>query len=227
VPAGDGNGFTWRSFAYFAVNKLFRFLAMNKSHDIYLASASPRRRELLEQIGVRYALLRLEVPEVRDPAESPEEYVLRVALAKARAGHALLEAGDMTPVLGADTEVVCDGEVLGKPQGRDEAIAMLHRLAGREHLVLSAVAVVRGEEEQSRLSVNHVRFRPLGDDEVLAYWHTGEPADKAGGYAIQGRAATFIERLEGSYSGVMGLPLYETAQLLECFGITVLGGYGE
>jgi septum formation protein len=187
---------------------------MHKSHDIWLASASPRRRELLAQIGVSYSVLKVDVPELRDPAESPEEYVLRVALAKARAGYALLDGGDPRPVLGADTEVVLDGEVLGKPPGRDEAIAMLRRLAGRDHLVLSAVAVVRGDEEQSRLSVSHVRFRPIGDDEALAYWHTGEPADKAGGYAIQGRAAMFIERLEGSYSGVMGLPLFETAQLL-------------
>lgn len=192
---------------------------MNKSHDIWLASASPRRRELLEQIGVRYALLQVDVPEVRDPAESPEEYVLRVALAKARAGYALLDDGDARPVLGADTEVVLDGEVLGKPPGRDEAIAMLQRLAGRDHLVLSAVAVVDGAREQSRLSVSHVRFRPIGDDEALAYWHTGEPADKAGGYAIQGLAAMFIERLEGSYSGVMGLPLFETAELLRKFEI--------
>jgi septum formation protein len=200
---------------------------MNKNPDIYLASASPRRRELLGQIGMRYELLRVDIPEVRDSAESPEEYVLRVALAKARAGRARLVAGNTTPVLGADTEVVINGEVLGKPRDRDEAIAMLQRLAGREHLVLSAVAVVSGEEERSRLSVSHVRFRPIGDDEALAYWHTGEPADKAGGYAIQGRAALFIERLEGSYSGVMGLPLFETAQLLESFGLAVRGGCGE
>jgi septum formation protein len=196
---------------------------MSQSPELYLASASPRRRELLEQIGVAYQLLQVEVPERRDPAESPEEYVLRVALAKARAGHALLAAADVRPVLGADTEVVIDGEVLGKPQGRDEAIAMLQRLAGREHLVLSGVAVVSAEQEQSRLCVSHVRFRPIGDDEALAYWHTGEPADKAGGYAIQGRAALFIERLEGSYSGVMGLPLFDTAQLLRQYGIYPLG----
>ncbi|MCW8919740.1 MAG: Maf family nucleotide pyrophosphatase [Gammaproteobacteria bacterium] len=196
---------------------------MNSPHDIYLASASPRRRELLAQLGVAYSLLRVDVPELRDPAESPEEYVLRVALAKARAGYALLDANEARPVLGADTEVVLDGEVLGKPSGREEAIAMLQRLAGREHLVLSAVAVVGGAREQSRLSVSHVHFRQIGDDEALAYWHTGEPKGKAGGYAIQGRAAIFIQRLEGSYSGVMGLPLYETAQLLMQFGIAPLG----
>lgn len=192
------------------------------SPQIYLASASPRRRELLEQIGVGYALLRVDVPEVRDPHESPEEYVLRVALAKARAGLALLAQDDSRPVLGADTAVVLDGEVLGKPRDCDDAIAMLQRLAGREHLVLSAVALVSPEQAHSRLSVSHVRFRPIGGDEALAYWHTGEPADKAGGYAIQGLAAMFIERLEGSYSGVMGLPLFETAQLLARFGIVLL-----
>jgi septum formation protein len=191
---------------------------MKSSHDIYLASASPRRRELLAQIGVGYELLRVDVPERRDPAESPEEYVLRVALAKARAGLALLDSGDRHPVLGADTEVVLDGEVLGKPRDRDDALAMLQRLAGREHLVLSGVAIVSREQVRSRLSVSHVRFRPIGDAEALAYWHTGEPVDKAGGYAVQGQAAMFIERLEGSYSGVMGLPLFETAQLLAQFG---------
>lgn len=195
---------------------------MKPQHDIYLASASPRRRELLGQIGVRYELLKVDVPELRDPAESPEEYVLRVALAKARAGSALLNADDSHPVLGADTAVVLGHEVLGKSRDRDDALAMLRRLAGREHLVLSGVALVGGDQEQSRLSVSHVRFRPIGDDEALAYWHTGEPADKAGSYAIQGLAAMFIERLEGSYSGVMGLPLFETAQLLQGLGIETL-----
>lgn len=195
---------------------------MKLQHDIYLASASPRRRELLGQIGVRYELLNVDVPELREPAESPEEYVLRVALAKARTGSALLKADDSHPVLGADTAVVLGHEVLGKPRDRDDALAMLRRLAGREHLVLSGVALVSGDQEQSRLSVSHVRFRPIGDDEALAYWHTGESADKAGSYAIQGLAAMFIERLEGSYSGVMGLPLYETAQLLAQFGIVPL-----
>jgi septum formation protein len=196
---------------------------MNSPYDIYLASASPRRRELLAQIGVSYGLLQVDVPEVRDPAEGPEAYVLRVALAKARAGRALLDGADNRPVLGADTEVVLDGVVLGKPRDREDAVSMLMRLGGREHRVLSGVAVVRGDEDQSRLSVSHVHFRQIGDDEALAYWHTGEPADKAGGYAIQGRAAMFIERLEGSYSGVMGLPLFETAQLLRQFGLVPLG----
>lgn len=194
---------------------------MNKTHDIYLASASPRRRELLEQIDIAYRQLMVEVPEVRKPDEVPEMYALRVALEKARAGRATLAADDPLPVLGADTAVVIDGEVLGKPRGRSEALAMLARLSGQWHQVMSAVAVVGAYgEEGSRLSVSSVLFREIAQTEAVAYWETGEPRDKAGGYAIQGRAAVFVERLEGSYSGVMGLPLFETAALLEQFGIT-------
>jgi septum formation protein len=196
---------------------------MNAEYDIYLASASPRRRELLEQIGVRYRLLQVDVPEVPQPGEVPEMYVLRVALEKARAGRAALTADDNMPVLGADTEVVIDGEVLGKPAGREDALAMLARLSGREHQVMSAVALIGTDgEEQSRLSVSSVRFRIVSRAEAEAYWQSGEPRDKAGGYAIQGLGALFIERLEGSYSGVMGLPLFETAELLERVGIVPL-----
>lgn len=193
---------------------------MNKTYDIYLASASPRRRELLEQIGVRYRQLLVEVPEVQEPDEVPEMYVLRVALEKARAGRAVLTPDDRMPVLGADTAVVIDGEVLGKPTGREDAYAMLSRLSGHRHQVMSAVALVGPDgDEQSRLSVSTVQFRDVTEEEAAVYWETGEPADKAGGYAIQGHAAVFIERLEGSYSGVMGLPLFETAELLGQFGI--------
>lgn len=196
---------------------------MNSEHDIYLASASPRRRELLDQIGIRYRLLSVDVPEVPEPGEAPEMYVLRVALDKAKAGHACLATDDPAPVLGADTAVVIDGEVLGKPRGRDDALAMLRRLSGQTHQVMSAVALVDGDGiAHSRLSVNAVTFRTLSGEEAEAYWGTGEPVDKAGGYAIQGRAAMFIERLEGSYSAVMGLPLFETAELLSECGIKVL-----
>lgn len=193
---------------------------MNKTHDIALASASPRRRELLEQIGVSYRQVFVDVPEVLEPDEVPEMYVLRVALEKARAGRATLEAGDETPVLGADTAVVIDGTVLGKPRDRSDALAMMGRLSGQWHQVMSAVAVVGAVgEEHSRLSVSSVLFREVSEKEAAAYWETGEPQDKAGGYAIQGRGAVFVERLEGSYSGVMGLPLFETSALLEQFGI--------
>jgi septum formation protein len=151
-------------------------------------------------------------------------YVLRVALEKARAGRAALAARDSRPVLGADTEVVVDGAVLGKPSGREDALSMLARLSGREHQVMSAVALVGADgEEQSRLCVNTVQFRAVSREEAEAYWESGEPQGKAGGYAIQGLGALFIARLDGSYSGVMGLPLFETGELLERVGIVQLG----
>ncbi len=185
--------------------------------DLYLASSSPRRRELLEQVGVAYRVLPVDVPEVLHPGEAPEEYVLRLALAKARAGRDAL-AGAAGMVLGADTAVVVAGEVLGKPADRAAALAMLARLSGRVHQVLSAVALVAGEREESRLSVSRVSFRPIEPAEAAAYWASGEPADKAGAYAIQGRGALFVTHLEGSYSGVMGLPIFETAELITRFG---------
>lgn len=192
---------------------------------IYLASASPRRRELLEQIGVRYRLLCVDIPEQPGAGESPEEFVLRLALEKARAGRELLKSGDNYPdtggpVLGADTVVVLDGDILGKPGDREHALAMLSHLSGRTHQVLTGVALVGSAgDESSRLSVSRVSFRNITLDEIESYWESGEPADKAGGYAIQGLAAAFIERLEGSYSGVMGLPLFETAELLGEYGL--------
>jgi septum formation protein len=187
--------------------------------DIYLASSSPRRRELLDQIGVHYGWVESGVEETLAPGESPEVFVLRLALEKARAGLARLEGRPLLPVLGADTIVVRDDRVLGKPRTHAEGLEMLEELSGRSHRVLTAVAMVDGEREASRLSVSHVGFRATSAAEREAYWATGEPRDKAGGYAIQGRAAVFIDQLEGSYSGVMGLPLFETAQLLEEFGI--------
>jgi septum formation protein len=188
--------------------------------QIALASRSPRRRELLAQIGVRHRVVDVDVDESVLCAEVPAEYVLRLALAKARAGHDLDPA---LPVLGADTAVVVDGAILGKPGDRGEALAMLERLSAREHRVLTAVALV-GEREATRLSVSHVRFRAVQPDEAAAYWATGEPADKAGAYAIQGLGALFVESLSGSYSGVMGLPLFETAELLRHAGIDLLRG---
>lgn len=198
---------------------------MDKSFDIYLASQSPRRRELLEQIGVRYETLSIDVPEHPLDDEAPEVYVFRLALEKARAGRALLAADDHRPVLGADTTVVFNGRILGKPRDAEDAVATLIELAGEHHQVMSAVALVGPDgEEQTRLSVSSVQFRAITLDEARAYWASGEPADKAGGYAIQGRGAVFVERLEGSYSGVMGLPLFETAELLENFGISATRG---
>jgi septum formation protein len=193
---------------------------MDPSPQIALASRSPRRRELLAQIGVSHRVVDVEVDESVLPAEVPAEYVLRLALAKARAGR---ERDPTLPVLGADTAVVVDDAILGKPADRADALAMLARLSAREHRVLTAVALV-GEREATRLSVSHVRFRPVQPAEAAAYWATGEPLDKAGAYAVQGLGGLFVESLTGSYSGVMGLPLFETAELLRQAGIDLLRG---
>lgn len=187
--------------------------------DIYLASVSPRRRQLLEQLGVHFAEVRQDVEETLQPRESPEVFVLRLALEKARAGLQTLPEDRIRPVLGADTVVVIDEEVLGKPADEAQAVAMLERLSGQVHRVLTGVAIVEPEHEATRLSVSNVTFRQLQPDEPRAYWRSGEPRDKAGGYAIQGRGAVFIEHLDGSYSGVMGLPLFEVGDLLAEFEI--------
>ena len=186
---------------------------------VYLASASPRRRELLRQIGVSYRLLRVEVDETPLPAETPGDYVVRLALAKARTGCAALGRRLPAPVLGADTAVVVDDVILGKPRDRDEGLAMLAMLSGCEHQVLSAVALATPTQDAVKIQESRVRFRALTLAERVAYWDSGEPLDKAGGYAIQGRAAAFITELHGSYSGVMGLPLFETAELLRAVNI--------
>ena len=187
---------------------------------IYLASASPRRRELLRQIGVVYRLLRIEIDETPLAGESPDDYVVRLALAKAKAGCAALGRRQPAPVLGADTAVVVDDAILGKPRNREEGLAMLARLSGREHQVLSAVALATPTRNAVKVQESGVRFRPLTLAECAAYWDSGEPRDKAGSYGIQGQAAAFIAELRGSYSGVMGLPLFETAELLREFGLS-------
>jgi septum formation protein len=181
---------------------------------VYLASRSPRRRELLAQIGVDFELLDSHVDEVRQPRESPAAYALRIAHAKAEAGWRQRPAGATAPVLAADTDVVVDDLILGKPADAHAAAMMLRLLAGREHEVYSAVALRHSNGIETRLSVSCVRITRLSDAEISAYVATGEPVDKAGAYAIQGRAAAFISHLDGSYSGVMGLPLHETAALL-------------
>lgn len=192
---------------------------------LYLASRSPRRRVLLEQLGIAYTALDVEVDEDWDGREPAREYASRLALEKALHGWDQVPPDRRLPVLGADTAVVIDDEILGKPAAdRTEALAMLERLSGRCHHVYSAVALVWGGEAAAQrvaLNVSRVSFRPLSAAEREAYWESGEPLGKAGGYAIQGLAAAFIERLEGSYSGVMGLPLYETAQLLGGIGISI------
>lgn len=176
-----------------------------------LASASPRRRELLAQVGVRCDVVPADVDETRLPGESPGDYVRRVARAKCDAVAAVV--GDAV-VIAADTEVVVDDDVLGKPSDPSAARAMLARLAGRTHTVLSAVVVRRGERVIVHVVPTSVAFRALTDDEMAAYCATDEPYDKAGGYAIQGRAAAFVARIDGSYTGTVGLPLCETVQAI-------------
>ena len=187
---------------------------------ILLASASPRRRALLDQIGVAHRAEAVDIDETPRPEEPVEDLVCRLARDKARALAA--RCGDELPVLGADTLISLDGRPLGKPVDRDAGLAMLAQLSGRVHEVLSAVALIRTGREVMRLNRSRVSFRRLERSECEAYWATGEPADKAGGYAIQGRAAMFVSHLEGSYTGVMGLPLYETAELLREAGIPLL-----
>jgi septum formation protein len=195
---------------------------------IYLASRSPRRRELLAQVGVRFDLLLFRVPPREDaevnedwqPGEIPEAYVQRVARAKAEFGADLIARRAIVarPVLAADTTLDLDGEIIGKPRDEADAAAILTRLAGRSHRVLTAIAMAQGERIEHRLSVSTVRFRPVGADEIKRYVQSGEPMDKAGAYGIQGRAALFIEEIHGSHSGIVGLPLCETALLLRDFG---------
>jgi septum formation protein len=185
---------------------------------IYLASQSPRRRELLDQLGLEYGVLDVTVPEFRQPQEPPEDYVSRVAREKAGAGLLQVMTNARAVVLGADTEVVLGDRVYGKPTDGDDARGMLKELSGRTHRVVSSVWLLSPSREEHALSVSEVRFANLDDASIEAYVAGGEWQGKAGGYAIQGRAAAFIEHLSGSYSGVMGLPLFETASLLRRFG---------
>lgn len=191
---------------------------------LVLASASPRRRELLWQLGVPH---RVAVADLREDAlsgESAAACVQRLALAKATKIWQAMALADATgaallPVLGADTAVVIDGQMLGKPTDREAAMRMLARLSGRTHQVLTAVALVSAHGSAQRLSQSEVSFRMLAEAECAAYWDSGEPCDKAGGYAIQGLGAVFVSELRGSFSGVVGLPLFETAQLLDAAGV--------
>jgi septum formation protein len=196
--------------------------------SIYLASRSPRRRELLGHIGVKFHLLLFrnrpgaapDVDEAPLPGETPRDYVMRVARDKAAAGwKRMLERNlPQAPVLAADTAVALEGRIFGKPQDRADAERMLAALSGKRHEVLTAVALQFDDEVETALSVSDVQFRELAADEIRAYVATGEPDDKAGAYAIQGRAALFVAEIRGSQSGIVGLPLYETAQLLQRMG---------
>lgn len=189
---------------------------------LYLASRSPRRRALLDQIGIDHRVVSVTVDEIAAIGEGVEDFVRRMAVAKAAAGWERLKAFERTPVLGADTVVVVDDAVLGKPRDQAEARNQLALLSGRDHQVLSAVAIVFAAHQSVRLSRSRVWFRPLSPALIERYCATGEPLDKAGSYAIQGRAALFVYRLQGSYSGVMGLPLFETGELLRTAGVPVL-----
>ncbi|PTD95521.1 Maf family protein [Pseudothauera lacus] len=199
---------------------------------IYLASRSPRRRELLRQIGVQFDVLTFrggergedaDVDETPLAGEGAERYVERLALTKAEAAvrRLLWRKLQRQPVLAADTTLEVDGEIIGKPTDSADATAILQRLSGRSHRVLTAVAVSDGERTRCRVSVSEVRFRELDAEQIRRYVNSGEPLDKAGAYGIQGRAAVFVEHISGSYSGIMGLPLFETAQLLEAFGYSL------
>lgn len=193
-------------------------MARTANPRLYLASSSPRRREILEALGIEFTVNAVDVDESRLAGESPRQMVLRLAAAKAAAAE--VEAGGL--VIGSDTAVVLDSEMLGKPNDKDDAIAMLMSLSGREHVVLTGVALRGPDGVCSAVSSTNVSFREISRDEALAYWQSGEPRDKAGAYGIQGRGGAFVSAISGSYSGVVGLPVFETAQLLKAAGIDVL-----
>jgi septum formation protein len=193
---------------------------------VFLASASPRRRDLLRQIGIEPEIVPADVDESRLSGEDPLAYVDRLARLKAETAWRGVPAGRRGLLLAADTAVVLGTEILGKPNDRSEGLAMLARLSGRTHEVMTGVALRTSERLELRVNVSRVTFRTLQRDECEAYWESGEPRDKAGGYAVQGLAALFIRELNGSFSGVMGLPLYETAELLRAAGIDPLTSRG-
>ena len=195
---------------------------MSPAPALYLASSSPRRREILSALGLEFTVRSRDVDETPLPGESGEDMVLRLARAKALA----LEVGESDVVIGADTAVVVDHVALGKPRDEEDAVAMLMRLSGRQHSVVTGVAVRGASGIQAVLSATNVRFRDIGQDEARAYWQSGEPRDKAGAYAIQGIGGAFVENIEGSYSGVVGLPVFETIRLLHATGVHVLPPQG-
>jgi len=189
---------------------------MSASPLLYLASTSPRRREILQSLGIEFEVVMVEIDESPLAGESAEDLVVRLATAKAEA------ATGAEYVLGSDTVVVLDDIVLGKPEDADDAVDMLLALSGRSHTVLTGVALRTPNGTGLVLSKTDVRFREIDRDEAIRYWHSGEPADKAGSYGIQGLGGMFVEAINGSYSGVMGLPVFETVELLKSAGIEVL-----
>lgn len=190
-----------------------------ENRALHLASSSPRRKEILAALGLTFSVGGADVDEQQLDGESAEDMVLRLAVDKAMAG---APGGDVI-VIAADTLVVLDDHIFGKPGDQDDALEMLGRLSGRTHQVLTGVAVWAEGEMRTALSATDVRFREISPDEALAYWQSGEPCDKAGAYAIQGRGGVFVEAISGSYSGVVGLPVFETVKMLEQAGLKVLG----
>jgi septum formation protein len=186
--------------------------------SLHLASSSPRRHDILAALGLRFSAAGVDIDEQRLDGEAPDAMVLRLACAKARAA----SAGGSRLILGADTAVVLRDTVFGKPRDQDDALDMLLRLSGQSHEVMTGIALLAGSELQTALSVTEVWFREIHPDEALAYWQSGEPADKAGGYAIQGKGGAFVTAISGSYSGVVGLPVYETSLLLEKAGVKIM-----
>lgn len=189
--------------------------------DFLLASRSPRRRELLDLIGAAYGVIEVDVDETPAAGVTPGDYVRGTALAKARAGWTGWRGN--LPVLGADTAVILGGEIMGKPRDEAHARAMLRRLSGRWHEVLTAFAVVQHERETVGMTRTRVLMASLSETEIAAYWASGEPADKAGAYAIQGRGSAYVREIRGSYTGVVGLPLHETLRALVRFGVSIPG----
>jgi septum formation protein len=189
--------------------------------ELVLASSSPRRKELLTQIGVKFSVQTVDIDESVLPEEVPEHYVCRLAAEKALAGWHLLNQPDTKVVLGSDTTVVIDNQILGKPENKADAVKMLMLLSGRMHQVMTAVSLCYQGKVETTLVTTEVLFKVLDEDVCQRYWDTGEPRDKAGGYGIQGLGAVFVERIEGSYTGVVGLPLAETAELLKKFDIQI------
>lgn len=199
---------------------------------VYLASSSPRRQQLLAQLGVGFEIVHPHVDESQMPNESAHDYVARLALDKARAGRQLLRDKIDLPVVGADTCIVLGEEIIGKPRDKQHCVELLVRMSGTNHWVYSSVAIIasaksrqtggEGGIEICKVNSSEVFFRDIGKDEAECYWRSGEPRDKAGGYAIQGLGAVFVSKINGSYSGIMGLPLFETAELLKEVGINVL-----
>ena len=193
--------------------------------DIHLASSSPRRHEILTAMGLRFTAAGVDIDETRYEGEPVPDMVVRLAIAKAAAARENLDQS--LPIIGADTAVVIGDQVLGKPGSQDEAVQMLASLSGRSHTVLTGVALDYAGMVRTTTSLTEVRFREISPDEAQSYWQSGEPLDKAGAYAVQGIAGIFVEELSGSYSGVVGLPVFETAALLADAGLEVLSRHPE